>query len=72
LHPYQYNVLMKKFIIGFFTFISSFSIIFTILYLNPGVSLPNIPPANTKISKEKNLSWLSRAALDFYFDINIL
>ena len=63
---------MKKFIIGFFTFISSFLIIFTILYLNPGVSLPNIPPANAEISKEKNLSWLSRAALDFYFDINIL
>ena len=33
---------------------------------------PNIPPANTEISKEKNLSWLSRAALDFYFDLNIL
>ena len=63
---------MKKSIIGLFTFISSFSIIFTILYLNPGVSLPNIPPANAEISKEKNLSWLSRAALDFYFDINIL
>ena len=63
---------MKKFILGFLIFIGSFSIIFSILYLNPGVTLPNIPSANAEISKEKNLSWLSRAALDFYFDLNIL
>ena len=72
LHPYQYNKKMKKFVIGFFIFISLSSFIFVISYLNPGVSLPILPSANAEIKEQENLSWFSRAALDFYFDINIL
>ena len=63
---------MKKFILGFFIFISSSFFIFTISYLKPGVSLPKVPSANVQIEKQENLSWFSRAALDFYFDINIM
>ena len=63
---------MKKFVIGFFIFISLSSFIFVISYLNPGVSLPILPSANAEIKEQENLSWFSRAALDFYFDINIL
>ena len=63
---------MKKFILGFFIFISSSFFIFTISYLKPGVSLPKVPSANVQIEKQENLSWFSRAALDFYFDINII
>jgi len=63
---------MKKFILGFFIFISSFSFIFIIFYFKPGVSLPTVPSANVQIEKQENLSWFSRAALDFYFDINIM
>ena len=72
LRPYQYNKIMKKFVLGFFIFISLSSFIFIISYLNPGVSLPILPSANAEIKKQENLSWFSRAALDFYFDINIL
>ena len=63
---------MKKFIFGFFIFIISSFFIFTISYLKPGVSLPKVPSANVQIEKQENLSWFSRAALDFYFDINIM
>jgi len=63
---------MKNFILGFLIFITSFSFIFIIFYLNPGVSLPTVPSANVQIEKQENLSWFSRAALDFYFDINIM
>ena len=63
---------MKKFILGFFILISSSIFIFIISYFNPGVSLPKVPSANVQIEKQENLSWFSRAALDFYFDINIM
>ncbi len=63
---------MKKFLLGFFILISSSSFIFIIYYFNPGVSLPSVPSANAQIENQENLSWFSRAALDFYFDINIM
>ena len=63
---------MKKFFLGFFILISSSSFIFIISYFNPGVSLPSVPSANAQIENQENLSWFSRAALDFYFDINIM
>ena len=63
---------MKKFFLGFFILISSSSFIFIISYFNPGVSLPSVPSANAQIENQENLSWFSRAALDFYFDINII
>ena len=63
---------MKKFFRGFFILISSSSFIFIISYFNPGVSLPSVPSANAQIENQENLSWFSRAALDFYFDINIM
>ncbi len=62
---------MKKSILGLFIITSLFFIIFSISYSNPGVSLPSIPPANSKDITSQKLSWFSRAALDFYFDINI-
>ena len=62
---------MKKFIIGSFLILSSFSIFFIIFYSKPGVTLPIIPSANVQSIQKDKLSWLSRAALDFYFDFNI-
>ena len=63
--------MIKKFFLGFSIFFILFFSIFSIIYINPGVRAPIIPPANKEIGIQENLSWFSRAALDLYFDINI-
>ncbi|MAJ44670.1 MAG: hypothetical protein CMF96_08005 [Candidatus Marinimicrobia bacterium] len=62
---------MKKYLIGLIFILASCFAIFSISYANPGVNLPSIPSVSSNISSSKRLSWISRAALDFYFDINI-
>ena len=62
---------MKNFFLRTCIFVGTILTIFTITYINPGVSLPNLPPANSQAISQEKLSWFSRAALDFYFDVNI-
>ena len=62
---------MKKYFICFVLIPVSCFVIFSISYANPGVNLPSIPSATPNNSSSERLSWISRAALDFYFDLNI-
>ena len=62
---------MKKYFICLVLIPVSCFVIFSISYANPGVNLPSIPSANPNNSSSERLSWISRAALDFYFDLNI-
>jgi len=62
---------MKKYFIGLLLILASCFVILSISYANPGVNLPSIPSANPHNPSSERLSWISRAALDFYFDINI-
>ena len=63
---------MKKYFIGLLFILASCFVIFSISYANPGVNLPSIPSANPHNPSTERLSWISRAALDLYFDINVL
>ena len=62
---------MKKYFICLVLIPVSCFVIFSISYANPGVNLPSIPSATPNNSSSERLSWISRAALDFYFDLNI-
>jgi len=62
---------MKKYFIGLLLILASCFVILSISYANPGVNLSSIPSANPHNHSSERLSWISRAALDFYFDINI-
>lgn len=62
---------MKKFILGLLILLSVVFLSFGLIYSNPGVTLPKIPPADSSLQHPKGLSWFSRAALDLFFDVNI-
>ena len=62
---------MKKYFIGLLLILTSSFVIFAISYAKPGVNLPLIPSAHLNNTSSERLSWISRAALDFYFDLNI-
>ena len=63
---------MKKYFIGLLLILASCFVILSISYAHPGVNLPSIPSANPHNPSSERLSWISRAALDFYFDLNVL
>ena len=62
---------MKKYFIGLLLILASSFVIFATSYAKPGVNLPSIPSASLNNTSSERLSWISRAALDFYFDLNI-